>query len=399
METIHAQVVVCGAGTAGLPAALMAARQGCSVALIEEDMQIGGAFTDNFVQNFCGNPIQGVYREICDKMQAFAPASRNPNCFRYASYIMAWNALLEGLPVRILTSQHIHRAEIAGRSLGAVVTEDYRVEGDVFIDATGNGDVAALAGCPFRYGREAKAAYGERFAPEKADDKVQLCTLLYTVRRMEGMQSEDANWAVLDSEEFLIWGPTVSCEDTTSRTALSRAQIKAMAMMEEHSRNWKKKGYYITGIAPRLGVRESRRILGEYVLSYGDVMGMTSYPDGIAVVNYPIDPWDPDGNPLHGDDTMESVRTPDYEIPYRCLVNGTVDNLLVAGRCISATHVVNSSLRVMGIALILGQAAGNAAALAVQEGTAARDIEIPRLREMLRSQGVRVSLLEDPVSP
>lgn len=398
METICAQVVICGAGTAGLPAALMAARQGCSVLLIEEDLQIGGAFTDNFVQNFCGNPIQGVYREIIDKMQAFAPASRNPNCFRYTSFIMAWNALLRGLPVRILIGQRIYKTEMADHLIKAVETEDYRVEGDIFIDATGNGDVAAMAGCPFRYGREAKAEYGERFAPEKADNKVQLCTLLYTVRRMEGVESEDANWAVLDGEEFLIWGPTVSCEDTTSRTALAQAQQQAMAMMEEHSRNWQEKGYYITGAAPRLGVRESRRILGEYVLSYGDVMARTSYPDGIAVVNYPIDPWDPDGNPLHADESMESVQTPDYEIPYRCLVNGTVDNLLVAGRCISATHVVNSSLRVMAIAMILGQAAGNAAALAVQAGTAARDISTPRLRDMLRSQGVRVSLSESLVS-
>lgn len=392
MKTYSADVVVCGAGTAGLPAALQAARAGCSVLLIEEDAQIGGAPTDQFIKNYCGNPKQGVFKEILEAMHPYAPVSRNIHCFRHSSFILAWTELFRDLPVQVVTGQEIRRAETENGRLIAVESETCRFEGEIFIDATGDGDVAALSGCPFHYGREAADEYGERFAPKVRDNKVQQCTLMYTVRRMPGTDGADANWAVLDNEEFLIWGPTVSCEDTTDAYCVRRAQEQAMAQMAEHSRNWEKKGYYITDIAPRIGVRESRRIIGQYTLNYPDMMAKKSHPDSFAVVNYPVDPWDPEGNPMHDDEDI--VQTPSYEIPYRCLVNDTIENLLVAGRCISSTHIANSSVRVMGIVLIIGQAAGNAAALAVRDSISVRDISTEELREQMRTQGVRVSLLE-----
>lgn len=393
METVKAQVIVCGGGTAGLPAALMAARCGLSVIIIEEDERIGGAVCDQYIQNYCGGPVQGVYKEIKDTMSVFAPPSINPNCFRHSSYILAWYVLFKDLDINIFTKQKIIRTVLDGKKIIAVETNEIRYEGDIFIDATGDGAVVINTPCQCRYGRESRSDYNERFAPEISDNKVQLCTLMFSVRKSSLNEDiKPANWAVLDSEEYLIWGPTVYCEDTTSVVELQKAQNKAMSMMPEQSNIWNEKGYYITSIAPKLGVRESRRIIGNYTLSYNDIMNKISHLDSVCVVTYGIDPWDPEGNPLHSSDTAESTVTPPYEIPYGCLVSESVDNLIVAGRIISATHVVNSSLRVMGIVHIIGQAAGNAAYLAIKDNRTVSNIDIEALRSMQREQGVNVSL-------
>jgi hypothetical protein len=155
---------------------------------------------------------------------------------------------------------------------------------------------------------------------------------------------------------------------------------------------WKKKGFFLTNVAPKLGVRETYRIVGDYVLSYNDAMGKREFDDAICTVQYSIDPWEPEGNPFHDDEISKTCVTPYYGIPYRCLVTKKVPNMLVVGRCISATHVVNSSLRVMGIAIITGQASGIAAKLAIEENVATSNINTNKLRKILGEQGVYTSL-------
>ena len=396
METFHAQIVVCGAGTAGLPAALAAARHGCTVAVIEEDARIGGAPTDFYINNYCGDPIQGIYAELRERMKKYAPGENlNPNCFRLTSYLMAWDELFEGLPVTFYTGHRIEKAEVKDGRIIAVESSSARFEGEVFIDATGDAALAVLTPCEWRYGREAQSEYNEKFAPEKADSKVQLCTLMYTVRPKPGCEdAKPANWALFNKQDYLIWGPTVGCEDTADPVKLCEAQNRAMAMLRSHAEKWDQKGYYITNVAPKLGVRESRRIVGDYVLNYNDIMGERSYDDAVCVVRYNIDPWDPEGNPVHSSNTVKSTMTPHYEIPYRCLTTPNVENMLVTGRCVSATHVANSSLRVMAITHILGQAAGNAAWIALRDSVSVRNIDVTALREDMKAQNVWVSLAQ-----
>lgn len=394
MEVFKRDVVICGGGTAGLAAAVAAARAGASVCIVEEDAAIGGAPVDQFIQSFCGGPPQGIYAELVERMKGYADEDCRPGNFRYASYVMAYMDMLRGYPVDICVSQEIVRTQAENGVLAAVESADCRFEGKVFIDATGDGDVAALAGCRCRYGREAAGEFGERFAPEQADGMVQRCTLMYTVHRdpKAPFVPIEKGMAPFNPDEGLCWGPTVVCADTTSRQALSAARAQAMERMPKEVEKWREKGFFVDGIAPRIGVRESRRVEGLHILSYNDVMSRRSYPDGICVVNYNIDPWDPDGNPVHSQKTLASTLVPDYEIPYRCLVNAQVDNLIVAGRCISATHVVNASLRVMGICIPVGQAAGSAAAMTAQSGQPARSIDTAQLRQLLREGGVTVSL-------
>jgi hypothetical protein len=397
MVTIKSEVIVCGAGAAGLPAALAAARAGAEVCIVEEDARIGGATTDQFIQMFCGRPYQGIFRELCDKMLTFAP-QKSANTFRLSSFIMSYLDFFKDLPIRIFTRQEIVNVCKDGKNILAVESATHRFEGKVYIDATGDGDVAALAGCPFRYGREAASEFDEAFAPEKADGVVQRCTLMYSVKRLpEAGPDVLKSQAPFDGDEGLIWGPTVVCKDTLDPAQLSEAQNEALSMMPEEVAKWKEKGCIVSSIAPKLGVRESRRIEGLHILSYHDIADERSFPDGICVVKYNIDPWDPDGNPMHDKDRIKLTETPYYEIPYRCLVNDAIDNIITAGRCVSATHVVNSSLRVMGICIPMGQAAGNAAYLAVNAGCAARGVDTGALRDRQRKGGVRVSLSEPEI--
>jgi len=391
MKTIKSDVVVCGGGVSGMAAALTAARAGASVAIVEECSVVGGAVTQQFIQMWCGRPFQGVMRELRDRMR-IEQSTGNDNVFRAASWLLAYNDFLQELPVSVYTREKIIHTEAADGKINAVVTDRTRFEGKVFIDATGDGDVAAMSGCAIRYGREAADEYDEPYAPAIADGKVQRCTQMYTVKRISGIESYDLTGSVpLDDEEGLVWGPTVICQDTTDEEQLARAQAEAFSMMPGAAKMWRGKGCFISGVAPRLGVRESRRVEGLYVLSYHDIADKHMFPDSICVVNYNIDPWDPEGNPMH-DNRLKDTHMPDYEIPFRCMVNGRVENLIVTGRCISATHVANSSLRVMGIVTPLGQAAGNAAALAVKAGVPAREVDIDALRQMQRDGGVKVSL-------
>jgi len=393
MEVIKGDVIVCGGGTAGLPAALMAGRKGLKVIIVEDDERIGGAVSDMYIQNYCGTPVQGIYKEIKETMLKYSPKSMNENCFRHSSYILAWYDLFEGLDISIFTRQKIKKANTEGNKIISVESQDFIFQGKIFIDSTGDASLASMTSCKWTQGREAKSEYNERFAPEVKDEKVQQCTLMYSVRKYEHMTGQEpANWAIQDSEEYLIWGPTVYCSDPTDNAKLQVAQNVAMKQMPKAGKEWKEKGYYITSISPKLGVRETRRIIGNHILTYPEVMNKTKHSDSICVVNYCIDPWDPEGNPVHSSDTVESTVTPDYEIPYNCLVTKEVSNLIVAGRSISATHVVNSSLRVMGIVHIIGQAAGNAAYLSIKDNVSTSDINIDKLRTMQTEQGVKVSL-------
>jgi len=137
---------------------------------------------------------------------------------------------------------------------------------------------------------------------------------------------------------------------------------------------------YLQQTAAQIGVRESRRIRGEYTLTAEDVLGARKFPDGIARCAYPIDIHSPTGS---GTVIREVPEGDYYEIPYRCLAPLGVDNLLVAGRCISATHEAQASLRVMPQCFAMGEAAGLAAALSIQRSIPPREVDAAELRREL----------------
>jgi len=414
MET---DVLVVGAGASGIPAAIGAARAGARVLLIEEDPVVGGAPVDAYVSSFCGTPITGVVKEIDDTLRGahglggitrFSLPVAWQRCFaELLSRERRLDVLLGARAVDVLPAAKEGRA-VGGVRVGADTAPPLAIRAKVTIDATGSGAVAVKAGCTAMYGREAKDDFGEDHARAARDNVVQDCTWMYFSQQLGGgpcfdmMRLSAAAGVLVDGvgwfhnapdkamaanpRLFLHWGCAVKCEDVRDPIAVARAQDEALRAMERDHAMLREAGYAVY-LAPRLGVRESNRILGEHVVSECDLMSGEFPDDTVAVGMYELDIWggDDDGGIVHG-------RMPPYGIPYRAMVPKGVDGLLLAGKAISGTHVAMSAYRVMPIVGAAGQAAGVAGALCVQQAKQPRDIDPADIRRILTGDSQRLQL-------
>lgn len=190
---------------------------------------------------------------------------------------------------------------------------------------------------------------------------------------------------------FVIVGhPHVNKIDATDAEQLTKANMLGRKRVWELTHYIKKyvpgfENTFIVQTPPFIGVRETRRIVGEYMLTLDDVRQGRNFDDSIAVGAFPID--------IHPIDNLE-LKTSKFEylsspygVPYRCLVPKNVENLLVAGRCISSSHEANASVRVTPTCMAIGQAAGTAAAISLKEHVSARQINVQKLRSVLVEQG------------
>jgi len=176
--------------------------------------------------------------------------------------------------------------------------------------------------------------------------------------------------------------------DPTNSDELTRAEIEARYQVYRTSEFLKKyvpgfKNAYVVSTSPFIGIRETRRIIGEYVLTEEDVLNGRKFDDAIARSAYPVDVHDPKGTGT----VFAQVKNDYYEIPYRCLLPLTIDNLLVTGRCISSTARAMASARTMITAMCLGQAAGVAAAISSKNGNLPRNENVKEIKEKLIEQG------------
>ncbi len=290
----------------------------------------------------------------------------------------------------------------------------------VVIDCTGDGDIAARAGAPFEVGRPEDGAcqpMSTIFTAARAD----VSGLSYRhdgegaepdplVRnRYEGAIAEARRRGLIQlnpNDLFCSATPTngddltvrevnftriqglsaVDADTLTQAEILGRRQVlEAIAFMRESVRGCKEA--YLVSIAPQIGVRESRRILGEYVLTGADVLAGADFGDTVARGIYLLDIHNPTevGRPS----VLRLLEKP-YSIPYRCLVPQRIEGLLVAGRCISGDHVALASYRIQSHCMALGQAAGTAAALAAAGGVTPRALDAELLCKTLREQGANV---------
>jgi hypothetical protein len=270
----------------------------------------------------------------------------------------------------------------------------------VTIDATGEALIAHAAGCETRYGREAHEEYGEPFTPDEPDEKVQPCTWMYISHRVRpgppfDMRKLERNSALesnlgwfrdypeecmkLNSGIYLHWGCSIDCPDTRDPAAVADTQRRAYELIRGDLDILRSNGYGVY-LAPKIGVRESRRLVGEYVLNACDLKAGALPEDTIAVSRYWLDAW---GENL----SSEDVTVPLYGIPYRCLLPKDTDGLLVAGKAISGTRLACSSYRVQPSVAGIGEAAGTAAALAVSGGHSLHDVSAKQLREKLLASG------------
>lgn len=398
MQTITADLIICGGGAAGLPAALQAARLGLDTVVVEDDRMIGGAAVDMGVQNFEGRPFMGIYKELIESMKRIDPEMNNYICFRKSTYRLAWEKLFRNQPVRFITGEKIKGVRRDGSRIVSVSSDHFVFCGKTFIDATGNGDIAFLAGCDYKMGRESCSEYGESeyFAPKKADDQIQTCTLLYAIKRIGGSETEPPVWATISKDEFLVWGPSVYCENPLNEQLLAEKTAIALNQLNSDAEKWLDRGYVISEIADKLGVRETRRFMGKYVLSHNDIIERKHFPDSIAAMRYPVDPWEKEGNPFHDEKKKMACETPYYEVPYRILLPRDIGNLFFSGRHVSATHVVNASLRVMGFCAATGQAAAVGSYLSLKHHCPNDKVDILRLRKILNDAGMTTCISDLP---
>ena len=412
-------LIVVGGGFAGVSAALSAARNGLSVLLIDRAGSLGGAAVNNLVLPFMPyftvtedneriDLCRGIFAEILASLKEKEPRTTD---FFFAEedlkLILDRKLILAGVDL-LLHSYLYDILRDGDRILGVKVAnksgrQTYRAR--FYIDATGDADLAYLADCPTRLGRE----------PDHLCQPMTLCFRMANVdmpayeQERESIQRMYKEWQGAGKlrnprEDILIFKPStvdgvlhfnttrVIKHDPTSAVDLTHAEIEAreqvhelVDMLTQNFDAFRHSSLIMT--APAIGVRESRMIVGEYVLTGEDLKACTKYEDAIAAGNYEVDIHNPEGS---GTSHYFFPRGAYYTIPYRALVPMGVDNLLVAGRCISSDHEAQASYRIMPICAAIGEAAGVAASVAVRDGAKNRDVSFKTVQSILRAQGAFV---------
>jgi hypothetical protein len=426
-DDLSTDVLVVGAGASGLPAAIGAARAGAKVICIEEDPMVGGAPSDYYVCLFYGRPITGILAELEHLLKTSHAPSARAQFFLPSGYQRAWRELITAEPNLHVTAGAraigvLHEGDsgaVAGVTAEIIPGQTFNIGSKVTIDATGSGIVSDLAGCTVMYGRDAKGDFDEPHAPDAADDQVQACTWMYFIQGIPGIEDKPRARGVhvnvgipargedhlphaepvlpgeTDPELYLQWGCAVECRDTRDPLALAEAHAKAYEVMAPELDRLHENGYTVH-LAPRIGVRECRRIRGEYVITENDITGGAFPDDTVAVADYGFDDWRPHRvSKERGNVDEFGAATARYGIPYRALVPQGVDGLLAVGKCMSGTHIAQSSFRVMPIAGSTGQAAGVAAALCAKHNVHPRDLDPQDVRAVLRKKEQHLQLSFD----
>ncbi len=436
------QVVVIGGGPGGIGAAVGAARVGARTILLEKHPILGGMGTAALVNNFCpahfcqGRPIiGGVFGDLRDRLIGRKAIYTHDTIHGIKVWIEPYNpdvfaeealSLCAEAGVEVLTGRSLAEVdEFEGRIRSIILDDGTGIACGAIVDATGDGHLAAKLGVPFTFGRE-------------RDHAVMPLTYCYLMGGidLETARRETPEFVFHDAnvgEDFFFlsgWYPAVDAKiaearrlgelsierdhisgifgtpnmhghatvnfgrvmisDPTDPVEMAAADKVGRAQVEEGLRFFRKYlpgfgGVELKQLALQIGVRESRQIRGLHTLTGGEVLGGTQFPDVIAQCSYPVDIHEPGSDQT----TISEIGGPGhYDIPWRCLipVSGP-DNLVVGGRCISATHEAMSSFRVSPSVMAIGEAAGVTAGLAAQFEVAARDVTSGDVQQQLLATG------------
>ena len=414
-------LVVVGGGFTGVAAAVSASRDGLSVALIEKAGSLGGAMSNCLVypfMNFWTNDPDtqkkvylscGIFTEMIQRQRKFEPNAKDTQ-FNPEYYKMVLDDLCVDAGVDILFHSTLYDVTTDNKKIKSVKviagSEKLEIEADFFIDATGDGNLFYLAGCDFALGR-------------KSD---RLCQPMTTCFRMAGVDIDSLNKERSDfqmlykkfQEEGKIKNPRENIlifiiksengedivhfnttrivkHDPTNPFDISKAEIEArrqiveiVSFLKENTNAFKNS--ILISIASDIGVRESRKLKGKHILTEEELKNCTKFEDSIALGNYDIDIHNPSGS---GTSHYYFKDGEYYTIPYRSLLPNEYDNMLVAGRCISATHEAQASIRIMPICACLGEAAGTAVAVVKNTNTTTHNVDVKKIQKKLKDNGAR----------
>jgi 2-polyprenyl-6-methoxyphenol hydroxylase-like FAD-dependent oxidoreductase len=396
--TDEADVVVAGGGPAGVAAATASARLGVKTMLVERYGHLGGLATGGLVITLVETKRYGVgvVREAIDRLGDLGGARLR----RAVVTQSAWtdgasfsgeesvnvdpellkhvlNEMVLEAGVDLLMHSFAVGVDMEGPLIRHLILEDksgrHAVSGKVFVDATGDADIAAAAGTPYEYDRHpwginvdyrlggVDVERESRFREERPEEHRRI------LERLQEHVGGRMYWGP-SVRDGIVWGGTPHDREadglnprhlTRVEVEGRRALVRGLAFIRENMPGLE--DAYILDTSSQVGIRETRRIDGGYMLTREDEVGGRRFPDAIA----------------------SSL----FDIPYRCLVPQGVDNLLVGGRCISTTHEAQGPIRNIPPCMVTGQAAGVAAALAAREGTQPGDLDPWRVREALIEQG------------
>ena len=408
-------LIVVGGGLSGVAAAVAAAREGLHTLLIERSGTLGGAMSNNLVYPFMkyateGEGAQktlccGLFGEMRDRERLYdnsGTVSRfRPEYFKLVLDDMLVEAGVEVLFHATLFSVKVQKHNVTQLRVAVPCAGELVLEADFFVDATGNGDLFAMAGCDYQIGRDADGLCQPmttcfRMCGVDVDlfkeERPRLQELYKAAREAGEIKNPRENILTFSGigEGVLHFNTTrVIKVSPTDPFAVSRAEIEARQQIHEIVEFLREKSRAfehatLVSIASEIGVRESRKLRGEYILTAKDLLDLTIFEDSIALGNYNIDIHNPAGT---GTDIHYFKGGEYYSIPYRSLLPREVDNLLVAGRCISATHEAQAAVRIMPICACMGEAAGTAIALAKHSGGNTRTLDVGQLRARLRENG------------
>ena len=411
-------LVVVGGGFAGVAAALAAARAGSKVLIVEKSNCLGGAAVNCLVNPFmpCWTEIDGkrvelstgIFKEICDRLDSRQALSGRNFLEEELKYIL--NEMVIDAHIDLLFHAYIYTTEKLDKDISSIKVATKSgtmcIEANYFIDATGDAQLAYLANCPTVLGRE-------------SDHLCQPMTLCFRVGNVDvekfyasreklkivHAQSLAAGELTNPRENILVFktpihnvlhfnttrvvkkNPT-SPEEVTEAEVLARRQVyEIYDFMKKHADGLGDSFLMMT--AAEIGVRESRMIVGDYVLTEQDCRNCVKFEDAIAACNYDIDIHNPEGT---GTSHYYFPAGEYYTIPYRSLIPKSAENLLVAGRCISSDHGAQASYRIMPVVCCIGEAAGSAVGLAVKQNCTVREIDVKELQNELKRNGAYIGV-------
>jgi hypothetical protein len=399
--TKHADVIVAGGGPAGVAAAIAAARQGADTILLEKNGFLGGMGTAALVNPFMSfsagktQLVKGIFQEMIDRLKqadAFG-GTGHAWSFDVEAYKYVLNEMVLESGVRLQLHTYVVDAIVENQTITGLITESksgrQMLIAKNYIDCSGDGDLAARAGADFKVGRESDGMVQPASVMFKMGGvKTKKKALEYRVEDFDLPQGRVLFFGMPRAGEVMVNMTRIvkvnalDVDDLTRAEIEGRRQVKdVVEYLQRHVPGFEDS--YLVTTGPQIGIRESRRIMGEYVLTKEDVIECRKFSDGIASCMYMIDIHNPTGT---GTEKVVLPKGEWYEIPYRCLQPIALDNLLVAGRCISATHEAHSSLRIQPTCYALGQAAGTAAAIAAKQGVNPKEINVEELRTNLAEQ-------------
>lgn len=426
--TLDFDIVVVGGGIAGTIAAISSARSGSKTVLVQNRSVLGGNGSSEVRVHIGGASHSGHRHDaresgILEEIR-LETAVRDPyNTYSWIDTVLySWCEKEPNLEV--LFNTHVSRVKKTGSKITMVEGTNngnettYEISGKVFIDGTGHGTLGYLAGAVYRMGREARNEFDESRAPVEADDCTLGASILFRAEDVgHPVAFTPPSWAIDYSKErpprhvpghsgnhdrywhsdtsgwwWVEWGGSI---DTIHDNDAIRKRLQSLVyglwdFIKNHHYNEKTredaKNYAITWIGSVPGHRESRRLIGDYILTQKDLEACKIFDDQIAVGGWTIDLHPPEGFWDSEPSCTHTFMEMEYSIPFRSIYSKDVENLLIASRCVSASHVAHGSTRLIATLSVIGQAAGAAAHICVVNDYTPRDLlknDIENLQQLL----------------